>query len=188
MSVQSLSHVRLFAIPWTAGRQASLSFTKSSSLLRLICIESVILYNNLNLCCPLLLLPSISDSIRVFSNDSVLRTRWPKYRSFRFSISPSNEYSCLISFGIDWFDILWEWLVWSPCSPRDSEGSPPTLQFKTSIFQCSAFFMVQLSYPYMTTAKTIALTRQSFVREVMSLLFNLLSRLVIAFLPRSKPL
>ena len=142
-------------------------------------------YNHLNLCRLFLLLPSIFPSIRVFSNDSVLGTRWPKYRSFRFSISLSTEYSGLISFGVDLFDLLWDWLVWS-CSPRDSQGSPPTLQFKTSTLQGSAFFMVQVSYPYMTIVKTIALTRQTFVGKLMSLLFNMLSRLVIAFIPRSK--
>ena len=130
--------------------------------------------------CPLLLLPSIFSSITVFSNESVLRIRWPKYWSFSFSISPSNEYSGLISFRIDWFDLL------------AVQGTLEILlqhhSSKASILQCSAFFTVQLSHPYMTTGKTIALTRQTFVGKVMSLLFNMLSRLVITFLPRSKRL
>ena len=136
--------------------------------------------NHLILCWPLLLLPSTFPSIRVFSNDSVLRIRWPKYWSFSFSISPSNEYSGLISFTIDWFDLF------------AVKGSLKSLlqhhSSKASILQCSAFFMVQLSHPYMTTGKTIGLTRRTFVGKVMSLLFNMLSRLVIAFHPRSKRL
>ena len=130
------------------------------------------------LCCPLLLLPSILPSIRVFSNLSVLRIGWPKYWSFSFSISPSNEYSGLISFRMDRFDLL------------AVQGTLKNLlqhhSSKASILLCSAFFMVQLSHPYMTTGKTIALTRQTFVSKVMSLLFNMLSRLVITFLPKSK--
>jgi len=121
-SVQSLSRVRLFATPWTAARQASLSITSSRSSLKLMSIESVMLSNHLILCCPLLLLPSVFPSIRVFSNESVLCIRWPKYWSFSFSISPSNEYSGLISFRMDWLDLL---------APRDSQESSPTPQFKS---------------------------------------------------------
>ena len=136
--------------------------------------------NHLILCCPLLLLPPIFPSIRVFSNESALRIRWPKYWSFDFSISSSNEYSGLISFRIDWFDVL------------AVQGSPKRLlqqhSSKESVLQGSAFFMVQLSHPYVTTGKTIALTRRTFVGKVMSLFFNMLSRFVIAFLPRSKHL
>ena len=134
--------------------------------------------NHLILCCPLLLLPSIFPSIRVFSNESALRSRWPKYWSFSFNISPSNEHPGLISFRVDWLDLL---VV---------QGTLKSLlqyhSSKASILWCSAFFMVQLSHPYTTTGKTIALTRQTFVGKVMSLLFNMLSRLVITFLPRSK--
>ena len=134
--------------------------------------------NHLTLCHPLLLLPSIFPSLRVFSIESVLCIRWPKYWSFSFSISPSNEYSGLISFRIDWFDLL------------AVQGTLKSLlqhhPSKASILQCSAFFIVQISHPHMTTRKTIALTRQTFVGKVMSLLLNMLSRLVIAFLPRSK--
>ena len=138
-------------------------------------IESVIPSNYLILCHPLLLLPSISPSIRGFSSESVLHIRWPNYWSFSFSISPSNEHSGLISFRIG-----------SLCSPRDSQESSTTPSSKASILQSSAFFIVQLSHPYMTIGKTIALTRETFVGKVMSLLLNMLSRLVIAFLPRSK--
>ena len=134
--------------------------------------------NHLILCRPLLLLPSISPSIRVFSNDSALRIRWPKYWSFSFNISPSNEHPGLISFRMDWLDLL------------AVQGTLKSLlqhhSLKASILQCSAFFIVQLSHPYMTTGKTIALTRWTFVGKVMSLLFNMLSRLVIAFLLRRK--
>ena len=134
--------------------------------------------NHLILCCPLLLLPSIFPSIRVFSNESVFCIRWPKYWSFSFSISPSNEHSWPISFRMDWLDLL------------AVQGTLKSLlqhhSSKASILQCSAFFMVQLSHPYMTTGKIIALTRWTFVDKVMSLLFNTLSRLVITFLPRSK--
>ena len=141
-------------------------------------IKSVMPSNHLILCHPLLLQPSIFPSIRVFSNESVLCIRWPKYWSFSFSISPSNEYSGLISFRIDWLDLL------------AAQGTLKSLlqhhSSKASILQCSAFFIVQLSHPYMTTGKTIALTIHTFVGKVMSLLFNMLSRLVIAFLPRSK--
>ena len=177
-SVQSLSHVQLFATPWTTAHQASLSMTNSQSRFKLMSIESVMPSNHLILYCPLLLLPSIFPSIRVFSNESALHIRWSKYWSFSFSISPSNEYSGLISFRIDWFDLL------------AVQGTFKSLLqhhgWKASIFQCSAFFIVQLSHPYMTTRKTIVLTRQAFVDKVMSLLFNVLSRLVIPFLPRSK--
>ena len=138
-------------------------------------VESVMPSNHLILCRPLLLLPSIFPSIRVFSNESVLRTKWPKYWSF--SISPSSEYSGLISFRIDWFHLL------------AVQGTLKSLfqhhSSKASVLQCSAFFMVQLSRPYMTTGKTIALTRRTFVGKVMSLLFHMLSRLIITFLPRS---
>uniref|UniRef100_A0AC11DAK1 Uncharacterized protein n=1 Tax=Ovis aries TaxID=9940 RepID=A0AC11DAK1_SHEEP len=134
--------------------------------------------NHLILCCPLLFLPSIFPSIRVFSNESALRIRWPKYWSLIFNISPSNEYSELISFRMDWLDLL------------AIQGTLKSLLLyhtsKASIFLCSAFSIVQLSHPYMSTGKTIALTRWTFVGKVMSLLFNMLSRLVITFLPRSK--
>ena len=160
--------------------QVSLSITNSWSLLKLMSIESVMLCNHLILCHPLLLLPSIFPSIRVFSKESVLCIRWPKYWSFNFSISPSNEYSGLISFKIDWLDLL------------AVQGTLKSfLQYqssKASILRPSAFFIVQLSHPYMITEKTIALSRWTFVIKVMSLLFNMLSRLVIAFLPRSKHL
>ena len=141
-SVQSLSHVRLFATPWTAARQASLSITNSWSLLTLISIELVMPSNHLILCRPLCLLPSIFPSIRVFSNESALHIRCPKYWSFSFNISPSNEHPGLISFRIDWLDLL----------ARDSQESSPTPQFKSiTILWCSAFFTVQLSHPYMAT-------------------------------------
>ena len=143
-------------------------------------IELVVPSNHLILCCPLLLLPSIFPSIRVFSNEWTLRIRWPKYWSFSFSISPSNEYSGLISFRIDWLDLL---AVQGTLKSVFQHNSS-----KASILQRSVFFIVQLSRPYMTTGKTIALTRQIFVGKVMSLLFNMLSRLVITFLPRSKHL
>ena len=161
--------------PWTAAHLASLSITNSRSLLKLIFIESVIPSNHLILCHPLLLLPSIFSSIRVFSNESVLHIRWPKYWSFSFSISPFTEYSGLISFRIDWLDLL------------AIQGTLQSLlqhhSSKASILQRSAFFIVQLSHPYMTTGKIIALTRWTFVDKVMSLLFNMLSRFVIAILP-----
>ena len=179
-SVQLLSHVQLFATPWTAARQASLSITNSQSLLKLKSIESVIPSSYLILCRLLLLLPSIFPSIRVFSNESALRIRWPDNWSFSFSTSPSNEYSWMISFRIDWLDVL---AVQGTLKSLLQHHSP-----KASILWCSVFFMVQLSHPHMTNGKTIALTRQSFVGKVMPLLFNMLSRLVIAFLPRSKPL
>ena len=177
-SVQSLSHVQLFATPWTAACQASLSITNFWSWLRLMSTESVMPSNQLLLCQPLLLPPSIIPSIRVFSNESVLHTRWSKYWSFSFSISPSNEYSGLISFRMDWLDLLLvQGTLRSLLHHHNSKGS---------ILWCSAFFTVQLSHPYMTTGKIIALIRWTFVGKVMSLLFNMLSRLVITFLPRSK--
>ena len=161
---------------WTAARQASLSITNSQSLLKLISIESVMPSHHLILCHPLLLPPSIFPSIRVFSNVSALHIRWPKYWSFSFSISPSNEHPGLISFSMD--------LVESPCSSKDSQESSPTPQFRSNkLFGGSAFFMVQLSLPYMTTGKAIALTRWTFVDKVMSLLFNMLSQLVITLFP-----
>ena len=157
--------------------QASLSITNSHSLLKLMSIESVMPSNHLNLCHPLLP-PSVFPSIRVLSNESVLCIRWPKYWSFSFSISPSNEYSGLISFRMDRLDLL------------AVQGTLKSLlqhhSSKASILQGSAFFVVQLSHPYLTTRKTIALTIWTFVDEVMSLLFNMMSRFIIAFLPRSK--
>ena len=179
-SDQSLSCVQLFATPWTAACQASLSITNSQSLPKLMPIELMMPSNHLILCRPLLLLPSIFVSIRVLSTESVLRIRWPKYWSFTFSISPSNEYSGLISFRMDWLDLL-----------AVQEALKSLLQHhgsKASILLCSAFCIVQLSHPYMTTGKTIALTRWTFAGKVMSLLCNMLSRLVITFLPRSKRL
>ena len=166
--------------PWTAVSQVSLSITNSQSSLKLMSIESVMPSNHLILCRPLLLLPSIFPSIRVFSNESDLRIRWPKYWSFSFNITPSNEHPGLISFRMDWLDHL------------AVQGTLKSLlqhhSSKASILQCSAFFIVQLSHAYMTIGKTIALTRRTFVGKVMSLLFNMLSRLVITFLPRSKRL
>ena len=167
-SVQLLSRVHLFAIPWAAARQASLSITNSRSLLKLMSIESVMPSNHLILCCPLLLLPSIFLSIRVFFSKSALCITWPKYWSFNFSLSPSNEYSELVSFRIDWFDL--------PAVQGTHKSLLQHRSSKASILWCSAFFTVQLSYPYMTTGKTIALTRWTFVGKVMSLLFNMLSR------------
>ena len=179
-SVQSLSHVRLFVTPWTAACQVTLSITNSCSLLKLMSIESVMPSNHLILCHPLLLPPSVFPRIRVFSNESVLHIRWPKYWSFSFSISPSNEYSGLISFRIDWLYLLAvQGTLKSLLQHHSSEAS---------VLWCSALFIVQLSHPYMTTGKAIPLTRWTFVGKVMSLLFNMLSRLVIAFLPRSKHL
>ena len=164
--------------PWTMAHQTSLS-TISRSLFKLMSIESVMPSNHLILSCPLLLLPSIFPSIRVFSNESVICIiSWPKYWSFSFSISPSNEYSGLISFRMDWLDLL------------AAQGTLKSLlqhhSSKASILQPSALIIVQLSHPYMTTGKTKALIRQTFVGKVMSLHFNMLSRLVITFLPRSK--
>ena len=177
VAVQSWSHVWLFVTPWTVAHQVSLFFTISQRLLKLTSTELMMPPKHLLFCCPLLL-PSIFPSIRVFSNELALHVRWPKCLSF--CIRPSNEYLRLISFRIDWFDLL---------------AVQGALKFllqhhnkKASILQCSAFFMVQLSNPYMTTKKTIALTIQAFVSKVMSLIFNTLSRSVIAFLPRNKHL
>ena len=160
---------------WTAVHQASLSITSSWSLSKVMSIELVMPSNHLILCHPLLLLFSIFPSIRVFSSESVLRITWPKYWGFSFSISPSNEHPELISFRMDWLDLL------------PVQGTLKSLlqhhSSKASILRCSAFFTVQLSHPYMTTGKTIALTRWTFVGKVMSLLCNMLSRLVIAFCP-----
>ena len=175
--VQSLSRVLLFTTPWTVAHQASLSISNSWSLLQLMSIEKVMPSSRLIHCCPLFLLPSVFPSVRVFSKESVLRIRWTKYWSFSFSISPFTEYSGLISFRMDWLNLL------------AVQGTLKSLQHhssKAAIFQLSAFFIVQLSHPYMTTGKTIAFTRQTFVGKVMSLFFNMLSRLVIAFLPKSK--
>ena len=161
-------------------QHARLPITNSWNLLKLMSIESVMPSNCLILCCPLLLLPSVPPSIRVFSNESTLRMRWPKYWSFSFNISPTNEHPGLISFRMDRLDLL------------TVQGTLKSLlqyhSSKASILQHSAFFIVQLSHPYMTIGKTIALTRQTFVGQVMSLLLNILSRLVITFLPRSKRL
>ena len=179
-SVQSLSRVWRFTTPWTAAYQASLSITNSGSLLKLMSITSVMPSNHLILCCPLLLLPSVLPSIRVFSDESVLPFRWPKYWSFSFSISPSNEYSGLVSFRMDWLDLL---VVQGTLKSLLQHHSSKAL-----ILWRSAFFMVQLSHPHMTTGKTIGLTRWTFVGKVMSPLFNMLSRLVIALLPRSQHL
>ena len=176
-SFQSLSNVQLFAIPWTAAHQASLFITNSRSSLKLMSIESVILFNHLILCRPLLLLPSVFPSIRVFSNESILHTRWQKYWSFSFS--PSNEHPGLISFTVDWLDLL---------AVQGTLKSLLNHSSKALILQHSAFFIVQLSHPYMTTEKTIALTRWTFVGKVMSLHFNMVPRLVINFLPRGKHL
>ena len=161
-SVQSLSHVWLFVTPWTAASQASLSITNFQSFLKFMCMESVIPCNHLILCCPLLFPPSIFPSNRVFSIESILCIRWPKFWSFRFNISPSNEYSRLIFFRIDWLDFL------------AVQGTLKSLlqhhSSKASILQRSAFFIVQVSHPYMTTGKAMALTRWTFVGKVMSLL------------------
>ena len=166
--------------PWTARRQASLSIINSPSLLKLMSIELVIPSNHLILCQPLFLLPSIFPSIRVFSSESALHIKWSKYWSFSFSINPYNEYLGLISFRIDWFDLL------------AVQGALKSLlqhhSSKASILWCSTIFIVQLSHPYMTTRKTVALTRWTFVGKVISLLFNMLSRFVISLLPRSKHL
>ena len=178
-SVQLLSRVRLPATPWIAVRQASLSITNSQSLLKLMSIELVMPSSHLILCHPLLL-PPIPPSIRVFSNESTLHMRWPEYWSFSFSISPSNKHPGQISFRMDWLDLL------------AVQGTLKSLlqhhSSKASRLRHSAFFTVQFSHPYMTTGKTIALTRWTFVGKVMSLLFNMLSSLVITFLSRSKRL
>ena len=166
--------------PMNCRTPSLLSITNSWSLLKLMSIELVMPSNHLILYHPLLFLPSIFPSIRVFSNESVLHIKWPKYWSFDFNISPSKEYSGLISFSMDWLDLL------------AVQGTLKRFlqhhRSKASILQCSAFFIVQLSHPYMTTGQTIALTRRTFVGKVSSLLFNMLSRLVITFLPRSKRL
>ena len=167
-----------FVIPWTVACQASLSITNSQSLLRIMSTESLMPSNHLMLCCPLLLLPSIFPSIKVFSNESVLHIKWPKYWSFSFRINPSKEYSGLIFFRIDWLD------------PLAVQGTLKSLlqhhSSKASILRCSAFFMARFSHgPYMTTGKTIALTIQTFVGKVMPHLFNMLSTFGAAFLPRS---
>ena len=176
-SCHSLSCVQLFTKPWTAACQISLSITNSQSLLKLMSIESVMSSNHLILCCPLLFLPSVFLSIRVFSSQ-FFASGGQNTGSFSISISPSNEYSWLISFRIDWLDLL------------TVQGTLKSLfqhhNSKSSILWCSAFFTVQLSHPHMTTGKTIVLTRWTFVSKVTSMLFNMLSRLVIAFLPRSK--
>ena len=177
-SVQSLSRVWLFVTPRITGRQASLSITNSRSSLKFISIESLIPSSHFILCHPLLLLPPITPSIRDFSNESTLPMRWPKYWSFSFSIIPSKEHPGLIFFRMDWLDYL------------AVQGTLKSLlqhhSSKVSILRRSAFFTVQLSHLYMTTGKTMALTRQTFVGNVMTLLLNMLSRLVITFLPRSK--
>ena len=178
--VQSLSHIWLFVTPWIAACEASLSITISWNLLKLMTIELVMPSNHFIFCHPLLLHPSILPSIRVFSNELALRIRWPKYWSFSFSISPSNEYSGPISFRTDWLDLL------------AVQGTVKSLlqhhRSKTSILWCSTFYMVQLSHPYMTTGKTIALTIWIFVSKIMFLLFNMLSSFAIVFLLRSKHL
>ena len=179
-SVQLLSRVRLFVTPWITACQVPLSIANSRTISKLMSIESVVPSSHLILCHPLLLLPQIPPSIRVFSNESTLRIRWPKYWSFSFSISLSNEHPGLISFSMDWLDLL------------AVQGTLKSLlqhhKSKASILRHSAFFTVQLSHPYVTTGKTKALTRRTFVGKVMSLLLNMLSRLVITFLPRSKHL
>ena len=179
-SVRLLGRVWLFATPWIAARQASLSITNSRSSLKLMSSELVMPSSHLILCRPLLLLPPIPPSIRVFSNESTLLMRWPNYQSFSFSIIPSKGIPGLISFRMDWLDLL------------AVQGTLKSLyqhhSSKASILQYSAFFTVQLSHPYMTTGKTIALTRWTFVGKVISLLLNMLSMWVITFLPRSKHL
>ena len=179
-SVQSLSRVWLFVTPWTTARQASLSITNSQSPPKPMSIVLVMPSNHLILSRPLLLLPSIFPSIRVFTNESALCIRLPKYWSFSFNISLSSEHPGLISFRMDWLDLL------------AVQGTLKSLlqchSSKTSILRHLAFFIVQLSHPYMTTGKTIALTRRIFVGKVMCLVFNMLCRFVITFLPRSKRL
>ena len=181
VSVQfSRSVVSDSATPRNAVCQASLSITNSWNLLKLTSIESVMPCNHFILCHPLLLPPSIFPSIRIFSNESVLPISWPKYWSFSFNISPSNEYSGLISFRMDWLNLFAVQGILKSLLQHHSS--------KASILWCSAFFIIQLSHPYIMTEKTIALTGRTFVSKVMSLLFNKLSRLVITFLPRSKHL
>ena len=189
MHIKIYNHVQFSSVtqscptlcnPWTATCQVSLSITNSQSLLKFMPIESLMPSNHFILCRPLLLLPSIFPSIRVFSNESALRIRWPKYWSSSFNISPSSDYSGLISFRMDWLDLL------------AVQGTLKRLlhhhSSKASVLQHSVFFIVQLLHPYMTTGKSIALTRWTFVGKVMSLLFNMLSRLVITFLPINKRL
>ena len=179
-AVQWLSSVQLFTNSWITARQASLSITNSRNLLKLMSIESVMPSSQVIVYCPLLLLTPIPPRIRVFSNESTHHIRWPKYWSFSFIISPSNEHPGLISLRMDWLDLL------------AVQGTLKSLlqhhSSKASILWCSAFFTVQLSHPYMTTGKTIALTRCTVVGKVMSLLFNMLSRLVTTFLPMNKHL
>ena len=173
-SVQSLNRVRLFATPWTAAHQVSLSITNSRSLLKLMSIESVMPSNHLILCCPLLLLPSIFPNIRGFSSESVLCIRWPKYWNFSFSLRPSNEYSRLISFRMDWLDLLAaQGTLKRPLQHHSS---------KASILQRSAFFMVQLLHPYMTTGKTVSLTILTNIGKLMSLIFFLIFSNLILFI------
>ena len=180
VAIQSLGSVRLFMTPWIAACQASLSFIISQSMFKLVSIKLVMPSNHLILCCHLLLPSSIFSSISVFSNELALCIRWSKYWSFSFSINPSKEHPGLMSFRMDWLDLL------------AVQGTLKSLlqhhSSKASILQRSAFFTVQLSHPCMTTRKNIALNRQTFVSKVISLLFNMLSRLVITFLPRSKHL
>ena len=178
-SVQLPSCVWLYATPRNAAHQASLSITNSRSLLRLMSIELVMPSNHLILCRPLLLPPSTFPSIKVFSNESVLHIKWPKYWSCSCSISPSKEYSGLISFRIHWFDLL--------AVQGTLENQLQHHSSKASILQCSAFFIVQLSHPYMTTGKTTAWTTWTFVGKGISLLFNMLSRLVIALYDSAIP-
>ena len=179
-SFESLSHVWLFATPWTAACWAYLSITNSQSPPKPMSIKSVMPSNHLILCHPLLPLPSIFPQIGDFSNESALHIRWPRYWSFSFKFSPTNEHPGLISFRMDWLGLL--------VVQGTLQGLFQYHSSKASILQCLAFFTVQLSHPYMTTGKTIALTRRTFVDKVMSLLFNMLSRSVITFLPRSKRL
>ena len=164
--------------PWTTARQASMSITNFRSLPKLMSIELMMSFNHLILCHPLLLSPSIFPSIRVFSNESTLRMRWPKYWSFSFSISPSNEYSGLISFRMDCLDLL--------AVQRTLKSLLQHHTLKASILQCSAFFIIQLLSAYVTTGKTITLPRLTFVGKIMSLLLKTLSEFIIGFLPRSK--
>ena len=166
-SVHSLSCVQLFETPWTAAHQASLSITNSRRILKFMCIEFVMPSNHFILCHPLLHPCSFFSRIRVFSNESVLRIRWPKFWSFSFNISPSNEYSGLISFRMDWLALLAIHGTLKSLLQHHSSNA--------SILWCSAFFIVQLSHSYMTIGKTIALTRRTFVGKIMSLLFNMLS-------------
>ena len=177
VTLQLLSHVQLIVTLWTVAHQASLTSTISQSLLKFMSIESVMLSSHFIFCPPLLLLPSIFPRIRALSNESALHISLPKYGNLSFSISPSSEYSGLISFMIDWFDLAVQGTLKSLLQHHNS---------KALVLWCSAFFMVPLLHPYMTTGKTIALTIQTFFSKVMSLLFNTLSRFIIAFLSRSK--